>query len=216
VWREYLPQFHIAPNAILRDMKAFLKQRTTDILLGTVTVPSAFVAWREKTLKATVPAGSQGIVVGGQVSTDVRISGNTVSGCLQAIHCGLSDREPRSLGRVAIDRNTAFVVMPPDSVGERHGIFLGSCQSATVRDNYLELVTTTVGRRIEAIRVWGKLGPFLEVVANHVSGFTVGARIKTQPLGEDRPRWRVVDNLFLGATTAVEASPGVVTAPNAP
>jgi hypothetical protein len=185
-------------------------------VLGQGDAPAPFRDWLARTLAQTIPAGSQGICVGGQLAADVRIAGNHVSGCVQAIHVGLGDQEPRSAGRVQITGNTADVVMPPDTVGERHGVFIGSCQSATVRDNRLDLATGASGRRIEGIRVWGQLGPFLEVVANHITGFPVSANIHAQAPGESKPHWRVADNLFLGATTPLEVTPGVIGIDNQP
>jgi len=114
---------------------------------------------------------------------------------------------------VTVSGNTVDIVLPPDAIGERHGMFIGSCASATVRDNRLAL-SASLGsgppRRIEAIRVWGTLGPYLEIATNHVTGFPVGVNVHAQSPGADKVHWRVTSNLLLGATTPIQITPGVI------
>ena len=79
--------------------------------------------------------GARGIVVGGTTAAEVRISGNSVRDVVQGIHVGISARRPRnpggsvatdSAGRVVIDKNVVRVALMPESVVERHGIFVGN------------------------------------------------------------------------------------------
>jgi len=212
-WHTYLVAHPVPGDADLRDTNAHVKRLANDVLLGQGAPPQAFVDWRTRTLAATLPAASQGIVVGGQLGADVRIADNRIAGCLQGIHIGVSDAQPRSVGRVTVSGNTVDIVLPPDAIGERHGMFIGSCASATVRDNRLAL-SASLGsgppRRIEAIRVWGTLGPYLEIATNHVTGFPVGVNVHAQSPGADKVHWRVTSNLLLGATTPIQITPGVI------
>jgi hypothetical protein len=77
-------------------------------------------------------AAEQGIVVGGVLAADVRVSGNTVRNAMQGIHIGLSLRTTAAAADVVrIEGNTIHVALPTSATRERHGIFVGSCGSLT-------------------------------------------------------------------------------------
>jgi hypothetical protein len=179
---------------------------------------------------ALPPSVSQGIVVGGTHDGEMRIAGNTVHGALQGIHVGASARlpkargpEPRGLdtpasvaGRIRIQGNTIQITLPADAKGERHGIFVGNFDSATIEGNFLTLSNYARTQRtpIDAIRVYGYLGRMLFVRANHVaSPFTVGIRVSSpvnfpNAAGPTSKRWRVTDNVAYEALHPVFISPG--------
>jgi Family of unknown function (DUF6519) len=164
--------------------------------------------------------GARGIVVGGTVATDARITGNTVRDVIQGIHVGISAKRQRkpgpgqgvsdTAGRVIIAGNTTHIVLMPESAFERHGIFVGNCQSLLIQDNYAtcDRVSTADRLAIDGIRVYGFLGPFAYITRNHLSGFTTGIRVAGLNNTSDGPSsmWRVVDNIAVGAAKPVDLS----------
>ena len=146
---------------------------------------------------------SQGIVVAGNVANDVRILNNTIDGTAQGIHVGLSDRKavPYVSGLqanvVQIIGNTITVRLTPEMTGDRHGIFVGSVQSAVINDNHVELVRwPNAGQDIYAIKIIGVLGYRVLVERNAMLGFTLG--IFTQTNTREVPQgdlWKAADNV---------------------
>ena len=163
---------------------------------------------------------SQGIVVAGVAADEVRIAGNTVRDAVQGIHVGISTQRTRNpgkgapvsdtAGRVVIANNAIHVTLMPESIVERHGIFVGNCQSLLVEDNFLDCERLGPASRlaIEGIRVYGFLGRMAYITRNHLSGFTTGIHIA--PLNNladgATSMWRVNDNVAFGAAHSVDTS----------
>jgi Family of unknown function (DUF6519) len=137
---------------------------------------------------------SQGITVGGNEASDVRVLNNTIAGVLQGIHVGLSRREPSNeqvAGVVTIAGNTIGVLLSAVAAKrDRHGIFVGNCDSLMIKDNNLRLERLLRAERLEidGIRVWGTLGDRALITQNHLASvdgnsknsFDIGVRV--QPL----------------------------------
>jgi hypothetical protein len=128
----------------------------------------------------------QGIVVGGELAGRLRVEGNEVSGAIQGIHVGVGAAGgPSTSGQVVIAGNTIESVVPFFWSRQRHAIYVGSSASTTLLDNhahlsrgltqkYAELRATAV----EAVRIWGRLGPWLQVRGVDLTGaFDVGVHI---------------------------------------
>jgi hypothetical protein len=182
-----------------------------------------FEIWFEAVLRDDPAVGSQGIVVGGTSARDVRILNNTVSGFLQGIHVGLSHREPRPgapdiAGTVLIASNTVEVSLPAEGVRERHGIFVGNCDSLIVQDNYVTVnrFSQTGLLPIEGIRIYGHIGRMMIVRQNHLVNVSTG--ILVRPLGPNATsnqvmQWLVENNMIPGSSFPVNA-PGKVRSAN--
>jgi hypothetical protein len=118
----------------------------------------------------------RGITIGGRTAEDIRILNNTIQGTLQGIHLGLSheqSEEARDLAEsITIAGNSIQVLLPP-TIGkqERHGIFVGNCQSLLLENNYIQLKRLLHGENIliDGIRVWGVLGDRLMITKNHIA-----------------------------------------------
>jgi len=126
-------------------------------------------------LKQDRASASQGITVGGDVAGDVRILNNTIVGAFQGIHVGLSRKVEPAREHIAsvvtIAGNSIAIVLTPDAAKrDRHGIFVGNCQSLMIRNNNirLERLTKTERLLIEGIRVWGVLGDKAHITENHL------------------------------------------------
>jgi hypothetical protein len=154
---------------------------------------------------------SQGIVVAGSHIGDLAVTGNVVRQALQGIHVGTSQKAtatPVFADRVSITGNAVTVPRPLGTLA-RHGIFIGNCLSPQIADNRIEGVRSAVDPTVpEGIRVFGVLGPFAVVRANHMTGLRTG--IKFNPVGTipERPQWIVTDNL-------AEHAQDIVVTPNA-
>ncbi len=134
---------------------------------------------------------SQGITVGGSDASDVRVLNNTVEGVLQGIHVGLSRREPsnqHAAGVVTIAGNTIGVLLSAVAAKrDRHGIFVGNCDSLMIKDNNVRLERLLRAERLEidGIRVWGTLGDRALITQNHLASidgisrnsFDIGVRV---------------------------------------
>lgn len=122
---------------------------------------------------------AQGIVVGGSIAPDVRILNNTLKNVLQGIHVGVSHHEtsrgdPDRIGSLLILGNTIHVAFPNISrriIKERHGIFVGNCNSLVIENNFLSLqrFSTTANSDIDGIRLYGFLGRRVIIRQNHLT-----------------------------------------------
>jgi hypothetical protein len=164
--------------------------------------------------------GARGIVVGGTVAEDVRITGNTVRDVVQGIHVGVSAHRTRNpgpaapvsdtAGRVVIDKNTVHIALMPESVVERHGIFVGNSTSLLIEANLVscEKIGTASRLHVEGIRVYGFYGRSALVVRNHITGFDFGIRtaaVNNKAAGA-ASLWRVTDNIAVGGSGCVDRS----------
>lgn len=213
---------HLAMGDHLYDMAESLLRGAGAV--GVHTSPP-FATFIKKILTGTTSTGvrtvgARGIVVGGTVAHEVRVTGNTVRDVVQGIHVGVSAQRKRNpgpqapvsdtAGRVVIDTNVVHVALVPESAVERHGIFVGNSTSLHIDGNMLtcEKVTTAARLRVEGIRVYGFYGPSAHVARNHLTGFDVGVRsaaINNLAAGA-ASLWRVTDNIAVGASVSVDRS----------
>lgn len=182
-------------------------------------------------LKQDRASASQGIVVGGDTASDVRIINNTIEGAIQGIHVGLSRRvePPRDhiASVVTIASNKISIVLTPDSVkGDRHGIFVGNCKSLMIENNNvtLERLTKTERLEIEGIRVWGVLGDKARVTENHLfsadgvksKSFDTGIHLHPLTARPATALWLVNLNVAPSRQTTVRVTNGATSASNVP
>jgi hypothetical protein len=166
------------------------------------SVAPAFRNYVSNLLPALYSTSSQGIVVAGSVANDVRILNNTIDGTAQGIHVGLSNRKavPYVSGLqasvVQVNGNTIYVRLTPEMTGDRHGIFVGSVESAVINDNHVELFRgPNAGQDIYAIKVSGVLGPRVLVERNAMLGFTLGIFVQAASgQSVQRNLWKAADN----------------------
>jgi hypothetical protein len=168
-------------GAIHRTVAAIAR----NVVANPLTAPPAFRNWLVAMLPKLYSTSSQGIVVGGDFANDVRILNNTVDGMAQGIHVGLSDlkkygKHPPHLSaaRVQIKGNTVNLRLTPDSIGARHGIFLGGVNSGLVAGNRLQLIPAKSSNDIDAIKILGVFGQSLIIESNDMLGFTTGVRAR--------------------------------------
>jgi hypothetical protein len=159
--------------------------------------------------KTELPPAFQGIVVGGKTAKDIRILNNTVIGVLQGIHIGVSHSAsatspPDKAGTVKISGNNIGTHLF-SAKNERHGIFVGNCDSLLVESNYINIQRDPKKKiMIDGIRVYGHLGKFMIIRQNHVVDFRTGIFIK--PLNVvSTPLWLVQYNMLQNSEKQVDA-----------
>jgi hypothetical protein len=216
------PPARVSSSKVLLD---YLKRSTNRMLLGggNENLRSILRQWLTQEFTRYLPTAAQGIVIGGRVATEVRVRDNTIQGAIQGIHIGLSDGRrdidaTRTAGRVLVESNTIGIVLPVHGLRERHGIFLGSCESAAIERNYVTVDASarSPGLRtpIDGIRIVGTLGRRILVRENHLEGCTTGVlfhpRNEAEQNGDNGGDnipvlWWVNDNVMPGAVAAVDS-----------
>lgn len=161
-----------SPAALLKHVNGLVDQ----VLLQEVPggVPAPFRNFVRALALQPVSVAAQGIVVGGSTTPEVRIVNNSVADVVQGIHLGLSTRGSREnrlrLGIVTISGNRIAVVLTADAVKkEKHGIFIGNCDSLLIENNHVSLsrLSGATSFRIDGIRVWGVLGNRALITQNY-------------------------------------------------
>ena len=180
----------ISPKSLLRHVT-----RLANRLLLDETFRKEFSAFNNfiaAALTDSTVVGSQGITVGGEGATDVRIHNNTIEGVMEGIQVGLSgpDDKTRFLSQtVTIEGNTISIVLTAVSLKrDRHAIFVGNCDSLLIENNraLLTRLPTAEKFEIDGIRVWGELGDRALVTRNHLgsadgeqdNSFTIGIHVR--------------------------------------
>jgi hypothetical protein len=202
-WSDALAKSGLNESSTAGQVHAAVHEIADNVFKSPEKVAPAFRNYVGGILPNLYSTSSQGIVVGGNVANDVRILNNTVDGTAQGIHVGLSDRKavPYVSGLqanvVQIIGNTINVRLTTEMTGDRHGIFVGSVESAVISDNHVELFRgPNVGQEIYAIKVVGVLGPRMLIERNAMLRFTMGIFAQTGfsaiPQGD---LWKAADNV---------------------
>jgi hypothetical protein len=195
------PQNVSTSTELVRYVRTLIDTQITAAAAGTASLLSP---WFTAVVAEDEAVASQGIVIGGTETIDARILNNTIQGARQGIHVGTSRREnvrgtPILAQNVIIGNNNVDIWLPPTGVRERHGIFVGNCNSLIIESNMVTLrrFTTTSTQRIEAIRVYGHLGKRMIIRQNHITpNFNIG--IYVNPLNNiTAPLWIIHDNAAL-------------------
>lgn len=160
-------------------------------------------------LSQDTPAAEQAMVIGGALASDVQVSGNTIRDAIQGIHIGLSTRASSfTAGVVNIKDNTLWVALPTSATRDRHGIFVGHCNSLVIEDNFIGLqrAQRNTNLRTEGMRIFGTLGRRVVVRHNHLGPqFSVG--VTFAPLNAPlpvQPLWIITENVMESATSKVD------------
>lgn len=173
-----------------------------------------FREWYQK-ISSNLPAiASQGIVCGGRSGKDIRILNNTMAGVGQGVHIGLSDKTTKEYSSYTADRiqikgNHITNFLSAEYQGERHGIFVGNCNSLDIESNYLnvEFFPFDKTRAIDGIRIYGFAGKLILVRHNHANGYGTGIFVRILDSISDSHVWQVVSNVFEAANTRVAVRP---------
>jgi hypothetical protein len=136
---------------------------------------------------------AQGIVVGGSRAPLVRIEGNLVQGAIEGIHVGLQAVGKLGLvvGQAVLAGNTVGLIVPFFWVRQRHAYYVGNVASLTMTDNHARLARTGSqdGTPVDAVRVWGVLGNWVEVRGMDLTGpFRIGVVIHDTGPGGSKGR----------------------------
>jgi hypothetical protein len=152
----------------------------------------------------------QGIVVGGSRAPTVQVLDNLIEDAVQGIHIGVSDpaTAARELaGDVVVRGNVVRLLVPLGYQRERHAVFVGNARSVHVKDTVASLgrVGTGEATLVEAIRLYGQLGPFAVVRQTSLDGFRVGVGFHPLDPVPDPRVWLVAETMAAGGVLAVDA-----------
>jgi hypothetical protein len=201
-WTDALLKAGLNESSTAGQIHTAVHQAAEAVFKNPDSVAPAFRNYVSNLLPALYSTSSQGIVIAGTVANDVRILNNTVDGTAQGVHVGLSNRKavPYVSGLqasvVQIKGNTIYVRLTPEMTGDRHGIFVGSVESALINDNHVELLRgANAGQDIYAIKVIGVLGPRVLVERNTMLRFTLGIFVEANSQAPARDLWKAADNV---------------------
>jgi hypothetical protein len=195
-----------------------LNQVADNMILKAGVAPNspAFSDWFNAVAAQQDPTlASQGIVVGGRNAPDVRIKSNTIEGAVQGIHVGVSHHETSpgvadQAGTVSITDNRIRILLSPLVARDRHGIFVGNCDTLYIENNQaaVQRFGNTTAVPIDGISVHGVLGLMMIVRQNHLQNFSVGVRVTPllrPPTTRTLFQWFVAQNMMPSSTQMVIA-----------
>ena len=209
------------PLGLLRHMRSLVDR----MLLGdpNIVSPPLFNKLVKTLKEQQQPIAFQGIVIGGAVAHNLRILNNTIENVLQGIHIGLSRQDTtrevhlmvgianssskQILSGGATITGNSIIVRLPIYAGklERHGIFIGNCESLLIDNNDLSLERLSGAENIvvEGVRIWGKLGNRAILSQNYIHSldgdrrrsFDIGINIQPLTRKSSNALWRVMHNV---------------------
>ena len=137
------------------------------------------------------------------------------------------DRTHIAARNVSVSGNTISILLPAFAAKkERHGIFVGSCDSLMIDNNNIRLARQAGADKLEidGIRVWGEIGNRALISQNHLDSatgdrnqsFNIG--ILFLPLTPVNPNklWRVNHNVAPSKISTVAVAAGVISELNKP
>ena len=162
---------------------------------------------------------SQGIVVGGSQADLVRVRGNVIVSAIEGIHVGLSAANgmTASAGDVVISGNVVACSIPFFWGRSRHTIYAGSVNQLSVHDNSASLVriggvandvAAFTPTPVEAVRIYGRVGPWLSVRGLSLTGdFNCGVSVTDTSIIKPRVQLRYVSDVLNSAGAGPALSP---------
>ncbi len=219
-WTDAMHTAGLTATSTAGQIHTAVKAIAKSALMNEGAASNAFNNYVNAVLPQLYSTSSQGIVVAGNVATDVRILNNTIDGAIQGIHVGLGDMKASpTLTRVAsthvqIRGNTVHILLTPETNGGRHGIFLSSVESGIISDNQITLQRTDyAGQDIYGIKVVGVLGLRVLIERNAMYNFTSGIYVQPESGGSPSTSlWKAADN----ASTSANYIPSFIVEDNVP
>ena len=198
------------PHALFRLLEA--KAHRGLLGIATPGLHPAIRSAAQAIIADDLPAGLQGIVVGGTRAEKVQIVNNAIEHFFQGIHVGLSHAAgagaaPDVAGHIVVADNDIRLRLSSGATLERHGIFVGNFASLDVRGNFISAERSVLGSglRTDGIRVFGFAGPRMSLKDNHLAGLDVGAAFTTRVMTIPR-LWIITHNLAANASETVRAN----------
>jgi hypothetical protein len=111
---------------------------------------------------------------------------------------------------VSIIDNRIRILHSPLAERDRHGIFVGNCDTLHIENNQavVQRFGNTTSLPIDGIRIHGVLGLMMIVRQNHLQNFTVGVRVEPlfrPPTNRTIFQWLVAQNMMPNSTQTVIA-----------
>jgi len=205
------------PPAMMREQQArnwfakTVEKRFSELGSGLPLSTSPVLAALETALLKVIKRDeavliADAVVIAGAQAVEVQVEGNTMSSVLRGVTVATSARPASAatpVGRVLLAGN-AVELAAHDSTERRFGLFVGNSESGTIRDNrVMGLAPIDNHSRLEGVRVWGRLGSFVLVRDNHISGSHIGVRFVPINVPAGDLAWIITHNLAKGARNIV-------------
>ncbi|HUB51280.1 MAG TPA: DUF6519 domain-containing protein [Terracidiphilus sp.] len=203
-WTDALAKAGLTNTSTMGAVRKAVKTIALNAIKMSSTAPQAFQNYFARVLPQLYSTSSQGIVVGGNLATNIRIINNRIAGTAQGIHVGLCNMalDPSLVNlqvqQLRIVGNSIAVQMTPATTGDRHGIYVGGVTSALIAENDISLTRTAdAGQTITGINVTRQLGARILIERNVVTGFTTGIDAWPGPgsiTPSQNPLWLAAEN----------------------
>jgi len=163
-------------------------------------------AWFDSLAANVLPSGHQGLVIGGRTLGAADISGNRIEGFCVSMQIGLSHSDPtrQSFDRassITLRDNVIFLRLPVERRVAPFGLFVGNAERVRMHANQIHWAAgrTDSMRYYEAVRIYGRMGPFVMFKENMIDIDATALRMThTGPAPERADvQWLAADNWSL-------------------
>jgi len=167
---------NLTSSATIRSCQFIVGHMQTGLLIIN-TVKSIIEG---NTINSTGMIGNQGIVLAGISLQNIHVKDNVINGVLQGIHIGASNNKSknRSIKKAVctlISGNSIVCLLNKMDKKERHGIFVGNCDSLVIRDNIVSVTRINNNEKrwppSNGIRLYGHYGKRIIIKDNHLVGY---------------------------------------------
>ena len=112
-------------------------------------------------------------------------------------HTGVTTDNHDKADIVQIMSNNVEILLSPVVTRERHGIFVGNCDSLIIQNNYVSVMPCSLTKdlNIDGIRVYGHPGRMMVVNQNHIVNANTGILFAPVSGENGKPQWVITDNV---------------------
>jgi hypothetical protein len=177
---------------------------------------TAISTWFGAVRAEALPAGAQGVAIGGRLAGHIDITGNTLDGMIEGIHVGVSHRTSLQnqfpsdrATHVVIANNDIGTVLPAALSRQRYGIYVGNCESALIENNVMRVTRTSFTNQmhVDGIHLFGEFGRRIIVRQNQTRGYSTGVSLTGVRVPLGAKLWLVGETMAEGARVAVQVLP---------
>jgi hypothetical protein len=196
------------PDSNPEILVAYQKDLARKILTDPLYFRNADVAKLVSSLRSSFQStAAQGLVVVGRIN-EVRVLHNSFFHLMDAIRIVPTRPSGDPTARVIIFDNRVDAVMQTGIDGQHVGIYVGSAASICVENNRLSLARPSDAAISAGIRLHGRIGAFVRVCGNHLSGYHRVLEMRQQASTPASHLWLLAENYGNGASVVLHMPGG--------